>query len=101
MVRDVEEGDGLANRTRWHSFLQLDHAQGEGSLSQWRQLVLSEILNEGQCQEVARILNQHADPIDAVPELKKYLRQFQGQLQEAGVLPEYLAYAIVYGATQR
>jgi len=100
VVRDVEEGDGLADRTRWHSLLQLDHAQGEGQLSDWRRVMIGDVLNEGQCQEVSRILDKHEDPIDAVPELKKYLREFEGQLQQAGLLPEYLAYAIVYNATE-
>lgn len=66
----------------------------------WKQIQLGDVLNEGQLQELERILGKHDDPLDAVGELKVYLRQFEGQLQEAGLLPDYAAYAIAAKAAK-
>lgn len=60
-------------------------------------LALSEILDDEQVARVTQILNSPGDSIQMVQELKEYLIQFREHLEnEKGVVPEYLAYAIVH-----
>jgi hypothetical protein len=63
---------------------------------QTKTVVLGELLNSKQAREVGRILNSTADPIEQTRRLKDYFGTFREDLEKKGVLPEYLAYAVVY-----
>ena len=65
----------------------------------WSQKSLSELLDNAQINRVTAILNGSGDDIAKTRALKDYLNQFREQLEAKGVLPDFLAYAIMHVAS--
>ncbi len=56
---------------------------------------LSELLSDEQITAVTAILNKPVDSFQTTKELKAYLKQFSGELQQKGVVSDYLAYLLM------
>lgn len=62
-----------------------------------RNVSLDQILSPKQLGEISTIIaNAGDDEITQVRALKKYLAEHKEMLEAQGVVPEYLAYAIIY-----
>jgi hypothetical protein len=57
---------------------------------------LGEILTDEQIAEVVKLLNSFDDDFDRCNAIKRYLNKFRDALETKGVIPDYLAYLIVY-----
>lgn len=56
---------------------------------------LGAILNDDQLEAVLTIIQTwHDEPLTRIRKLKEYLAQFRTELENKGVVPEYLAYVI-------
>lgn len=62
-------------------------------------VALGQILTKDQLQAITKILNSRP-AVDRFKKLRQYLITQRESLELQGVLPEYLAYAIEYHATQ-
>lgn len=66
------------------------------SKSEWKSVQLGELLTDDQIQMVKEIMDQTPDELERTHAIRKYLNQFKEQLEARGVIPDYLAYVIVY-----
>lgn len=58
---------------------------------------LCDLLGAEQFKEVLRIIQEYRrDDVAMAIALRDYLGQHRAQLEDRGILPEYLAYALVY-----
>lgn len=66
--------------------------------SETRITMLDQILTEEQIKEVYAYLKSERTHVEGVEGLKRILRKYKKDLRKKGLLPDYLAYAIWYGA---
>lgn len=62
-------------------------------------MLLGDVLTPSQCRKVREICKKHSDSSAVVAELKQYLNGYKATLEKKGVIPDYLAYAIVHAIT--
>ena len=63
-------------------------------MSDWKHVTLGEVVTEEQAEHICKMLNADLDPVDRVRQLTAYLNTFRAELEQKGLLPEFLAYAI-------
>ena len=61
---------------------------------------LNQLLTPEQIQHVVGLMNRHPDDAALIRELKNYLRTLTVQLEAKEVVPDYLAYCLLYARTQ-
>lgn len=60
---------------------------------------LADILTEGRCRQVSKIINSTASSLWCTAKLRNYFATIRETLESKGVLPEYLAYAVEFSLT--
>lgn len=68
-----------------------------------KQITLSQVFSPKQLGEISKVLaNAGDDQIKQASDMKKYLAQHEEMLNAQGIVPNYMAYVIVYvNATDR
>ena len=62
----------------------------------WKTIQLRELVTESQAAKIWEILNEHTDSTQCVRALTTYLNTMREDLMKKEMLPEFLAYALVY-----
>jgi len=59
-------------------------------MSDWKHVTLGEVVTEEQAEHICKMLNADLDPVDRVRQLTAYLNTFRAELEQKGLLPEFL-----------
>lgn len=64
----------------------------------WKMLTIGEILTDDQFKKVVKIMLEKSGDTtqERVKKMKQYLNTLEGQLNEKGIVPDYLAYYLEY-----
>lgn len=63
---------------------------------QYKNVRLDELLNEEQLSHVTALLNSEGTDFEKCNAIRRYLKGFEKELLELGVVTDFLAYVIVY-----
>lgn len=64
-------------------------------------ITLGELLTPEQCEQARKIMLASKSDAEATKGLKDYFGTLRAELEQKGVLPDYLAYAVMYSWEQQ